>query len=76
MHGGDSLAVVKMGERHRKGRMCLGFSDWGFGRRMTRGMFDMGRKYLVPVGYNDEVKKLFMMIVRTISMKNNYPCHY
>jgi hypothetical protein len=35
----------------------LGFLDWGFRRRTTRGMSDMGRKYLVPVGYNDELKK-------------------
>jgi hypothetical protein len=35
----------------------LGFLDWGFRRRTTRGMPDVGRKYLVPVGYNDELKK-------------------
>jgi hypothetical protein len=35
----------------------LWFPDWGFGRRTMRGMPDMGRKYLVPVGYNDELKK-------------------
>jgi hypothetical protein len=57
MHGGDSLTVLELGERHRRGvRGCLGFPDWGFGRRMTRGMSDMGRKYLVPVEYHDELK--------------------
>jgi hypothetical protein len=39
---------------------------WGFGlgiwKKNARVMSDMWRKYLVPVGYNDELKKLFMTI--------------
>jgi hypothetical protein len=29
-------------------------------------MSDMGRKYVVPVGYNDEIKKLLIMIATII----------
>jgi hypothetical protein len=47
-------------------RGSLGFPDWGFGRRIARGMSNMGRKYLVPIGYNDELNKLFMTIATII----------
>jgi hypothetical protein len=67
MHGGNSLAVVELGERRQRGvPRCLEFPDWGLGRRMVRGMSDMGRKYPIPVGYSDELKKLFVMIATII----------
>jgi hypothetical protein len=67
MHGGDSMTVVELGERRRRWvHRRLGFLNWGFRRRMARGMAYIRRKYLVLVGYNDELKKLFVTIATII----------
>jgi hypothetical protein len=62
MHG----VVVSRFWRWERGTSegCTGV--WGFGlgiwKKNARGMSDMWRKYLVPIGYNDKLKKLFMTI--------------
>jgi hypothetical protein len=42
-----------------RGARAFGVSGLGIWKKNGDGspMFDMGRKYLVPVGYNDELKK-------------------
>jgi hypothetical protein len=50
-----------------KGARAFGVLDSGVGIRMMRGMSDGEKIYLVPVLHNDELKKLFVMIVITIN---------
>jgi hypothetical protein len=43
---------------------AFGVSGLGIWKKISEGspISDMGRKYLAPDGYNDELKKLFMTI--------------
>jgi hypothetical protein len=51
MHGGGSLVVVEMGERHHRGvHGHLVCSYWGFGRRTTMGYIE--RKYVTEMCFN------------------------
>jgi hypothetical protein len=55
-------------EAPARGVRAFGVSGLEIWKKNGEGspMSDMGRKYVVPVGYNDEIKKLFMMIATII----------
>jgi hypothetical protein len=51
-----------------RGAQAFGVFRLGIWKKNGEGspMSDMGRKYLVPVGYDNELKKLFMTIATII----------